>query len=377
MTHPIAITTPEDGGNIEVRNAGDPRDVRLAIRPDGRAPFHQWFCFDVTAPAGQPVRLVIENAGEASYVPGWHGYRAVASEDGEDWRRVETTYERGVLTISHAAEAERCRYAYFAPYERARYDAFLAGAKASPLAAHDVLGRSLDGATIDRLTVGTPGRLTGWVIARQHPGETMGSWWMEGFVGRLLDAEDAVSQRLRDAMQLHVVLMMNPDGARRGHLRTNAAGTDLNRAWAAPSAEASPEVLCVRDAMEVTGLDLFLDAHGDEAIANNFIAGAKGVPGWTDRLEGLEAAFERALLDASDSFQTEEGYPVPPPGKANPRIATNWVCQRFDALAMTLEMPFKDAKVAPDPVRGWSPERCHQMGRDCLAAMATVAPQLR
>ena len=29
-------------------------------------------------------------------------------------------------------------------------------------------------------------------------------------------------------------------GTRRGHLRTNAAGQDLNRAWQAPSAERSP-----------------------------------------------------------------------------------------------------------------------------------------
>jgi murein tripeptide amidase MpaA len=28
-----------------------------------------------------------------------------------------------------------------------------------------------------------------WIIGRQHPGESMASWWMEGFVRRLLDAE--------------------------------------------------------------------------------------------------------------------------------------------------------------------------------------------
>ena len=376
MTDRLSIDAPDDGGNIAVLDASDPSDIRLAIEPDANAPFHQWFCFDVEAPAGRPVRMVIENAGQASYVPGWRGYRAVASEDGEDWRRVETAYEGGALIIRHAARGPACRYAYFAPYGRARYDALIAGAKASALVRHDVLGRSLDGADIDRVTVGD-GPLTGWVIARQHPGETMGSWWMEGFVRRLLDADDADARALRAAMTLRVVPMMNPDGARRGHLRTNAAGTDLNRAWAEPDAGASPEVLCVRNAMEETGLDVFLDVHGDEAIANNFIAGAKGVPGWTDRLERLEAAFEAALLDASDSFQTVEGYGVPAPGRANLKIATNWVCERFDALAMTLEMPFKDAAVNPDPVRGWSPERCRRMGRDCLTAIARVAPQLR
>ncbi len=43
---------------------------------------------------------------------------------------------------------------------------------------------------------------------------------------------------------------MNPDGSWRGHLRTNAAGANLNREWAAPSAERSPEVLLVRNKMD-------------------------------------------------------------------------------------------------------------------------------
>jgi len=45
-------------------------------------------------------------------------------------------------------------------------------------------------------------------------------------------AEDAVVQ----------VPNVNPDGAMRGHLRTNAAGANLNREWAKPTMEHSPEV---------------------------------------------------------------------------------------------------------------------------------------
>lgn len=40
-----------------------------------------------------------------------------------------------------------------------------------------------------------------------------------------------------------------PDGVFRGHLRTNAAGANLNREWAAPSAEESPEVRCAAIAL--------------------------------------------------------------------------------------------------------------------------------
>jgi murein tripeptide amidase MpaA len=61
---------------------------------------------------------------------------------------------------------------------------------------------------------------------------------------------------------------MCPDGAVRGHLRTNACGANLNREWGnsgdyvAPTAERSPEVLCVLEKMKKTGCDFFLDVHG-------------------------------------------------------------------------------------------------------------------
>ena len=53
--------------------------------------------------------------------------------------------------------------------------------------------------------------------------------------------------------QLHLIPNMCPDGSVRGHLRTNAAGINLNRAWAAPTLESSPEVLHTLARMQETG----------------------------------------------------------------------------------------------------------------------------
>ena len=41
------------------------------------------------------------------------------------------------------------------------------------------------------------GPLQAWVIARQHPGETMAEHWMEGFLARMLDDTDPVARRPR------------------------------------------------------------------------------------------------------------------------------------------------------------------------------------
>ena len=321
--------------------------------------------------------LRIENAAGATYPEGWKGYRAVASEDGEDWLRVATEYDGTVLTIRHRPAGDEVRFAYFAPYPMARHASLIARVGRSPLVTVRRLGTTLDGAPLDLLEVGGLRDRTCWIIGRQHPGETMAEWWMEGFLERLLDPTDALAQMLLEKARFFVVPNMNPDGSRRGHLRTNAAGVNLNRAWAAPSMETSPEVFLVGAEMARTGVDFCLDVHGDEALPYNFIAGPEGIPSYTDALAGNLARFQAALKAANPDFQTEHGYPPTPPGKADLRICANHVAETHGCLAMTLEMPFKDAANAPEPRYGWSPARSHQLGRSCLDALAAVIDSLR
>ena len=153
--------------------------------------------------------------------------------------------------------------------------------------------------------------------------------------------------------------------------------SNLNRAWDEPTLEHSPEVKLVRDAMDATGVDLNLDVHGDEELPYNFIMGAEGIAGWNERHAELLDGFRSAYVRANPDFQTEHGYPVDRPNRANMSMCTNQVAQRFDCLAMTLEMPFKDNANAPDPVGGWSPARCRLLGASALDPMVAVLPHLR
>ncbi len=57
-------------------------------------------------------------------------------------------------------------------------------------------------------------------------------------------------------------------------------------------------------------------------------------------------------------------------------MATNQLAERFGALAMTLEMPFKDNAQAPRLDVGWSPARCKRLGHAQLDALAAVVDRL-
>lgn len=368
----IRIDAAFDAGNIVVERITDAQDIVLSIRRDAHSEFFQWFHFRLAGARGQPCCIRITGLNASAYPGGWPGYRACVSDDRADWRRAATMFDSGsdggTLTIDVTPATDQLWCAYFAPYAHERHLDLVARLAACPGVAADVLGYSLDGRAIDRLVIGHGPRQV-WLYGRQHPGETMAHWWMEGAAECLADPADPVARRLRGLATIHLVPNMNPDGSVRGHLRTNAAGVNLNREWHAPSAEKSPEVLCVLAAMDASGVDLAMDVHGDEAIPHVFIAGFEGIPGVTDaQLAGL-ADFKARLERLSPDFQTRIGYPVPRPGTANLAMSTNQLAHRFGCVAMTLEMPFKDNDDLPCPTHGWSAARSKQLGRHCLAAI--------
>ena len=370
----ISISAAFDSGNINVLSVTDMADgvrAELEIVKDHQSDFYQWFHFRVAGIAGRNVELAIVNCADSAYPDGWPGYSARISDDREDWLLADTSYADGTLTIRLSADTDAVWLAYFAPYSMERHHDLVAWAACQPGVAHRELGLTLDGQPMDLLTIGEGPRQV-WLYARQHPGESMAQWWMEGALERLTDEQDAVARLLRQQATIHLVPNMNPDGSRRGHLRTNAVGVNLNREWHEPSADKSPEVLLVRNAMDETGVDFAMDVHGDEAIPAVFIAGFEGIPSITDRQLALYHRYRDTLAARTPDFQTRLGYPVAGPGMANLSMSTNQVAERFGAVAMTLEMPFKDNDDLPDADYGWSPARSMQLAKDCLATLAEI-----
>ena len=374
----MRISTQFDAGNIRCLSCNDAKNIRLEINKDNESDFYQWFYFRLSGAKNTDCVLRIENASGAAYEGGWENYQARASYDRVVWFLVPTRYENGELIIEHTPVHNSVYYAYFAPYSMERHADLIAEVQSHPEVELSVLGETLDGQDMDLVQIGkdTPVKKKIWVIARQHPGEIMAEWWMEGFLTRLLDDDDPTARVLREKCVFYVVPNMNPDGSRRGHLRTNACGANLNREWGIATMERSPEVSLVMAKMATTGVDFNLDVHGDEALPYNFIAGGEGIPDWSEKQANLLTDFKAAYKRFSPDFQTKHGYDIDAPGQANLTMATNFISQEYGCLAMTLEMPFKDNADLPDPDYGWSPERASKLGADVLGAILEVLPNL-
>ena len=367
----IRIDSAFDSGNIEVLSVSG-ASAMLAIPKDTNSEFKQWFHFRVAGAAGRELELRITGLEDSAYPGGWPDYDVCVSEDRDYWSRASSSYDKdiggGTLTIRYTPASDIAWFAYFAPYSMERHHDLISEAAASEGVDYVHLGTTLDGQPIDCLEMGE-GEFKVWLYARQHPGETQAEWWMEGALEVLTDPADSVGRLLREKCRLHLVPNCNPDGSKRGNLRVNAAGSNLNREWAEPSAEKSPEVLAIRNRMDETGVDFAMDVHGDEAIPVSFLAGFEGIPSWTDQQGDGYYSYEAILDRRTPDFQTEQGYTKSAPGKANLAMSTNQVAERFGATSMTLEMPYKDNPASPEPEQGWSPERCKMLARDCLASL--------
>ena len=372
----LVISSNFDAGAIRVVSADRADAIELHIPQDNAAEFSQWFYFRLQGARGEACTIRFSNAGQCTYPRGWQDYRVVASYDREHWFRVPTAFDGSHMVLSHTPEHDSVYYAYFEPYSTERHLAVLARAGLSPLVRTERLCQTLDGRDLDLLQIGDAAAAAKvWIIARQHPGESMAEWFVEGLLEALLDSADPLARTLLKRAVFYVVPNMNPDGAARGNLRTNAAGANLNREWMAPSAERSPEVLAVKQRITTTGCDLFLDVHGDEALPYVFAAGSEMLEGFDAQQAQAQQRFVDSYKQASPDFQDQVGYGSGKYSADLLKLASKYIGHTYRCVSLTLELPFKDNANLPDAQLGWNGARSARLGRAALQPILRVLEQ--
>jgi murein tripeptide amidase MpaA len=359
----IKISSQFDAGAIDIVSATSAGAIDLNIRKDSHADITQWFYFRLQGAQGEACTIRFLNAGKSAYPDGWKDYQAMASYDRVNWFRVPTDFDGQVMTISHTPGMDSVYYAYFEPYSWERHLELLDRAQMSEHVRMQDLGSTVDGRDMNLLVIGDPSaRKKVWVIARQHPGETMAEWFVEGMLDALLDPADPHGRQCLKEAVFYVVPNMNPDGSVRGNLRTNAAGANLNREWNTPTMERSPEVFLVKNKMLETGCDLFLDVHGDEGLPYVFVAGSSALPTFTPAQAAQEKLFSDLFKVASPDFQDVHGYGESPYTPETITMGSPHITHAFGCLSLTLELPFKDNANDPDAHGGWDGARSARLG---------------
>jgi len=366
----ILVNSKFDGGSICVVDVTQAHNLQFKIRHDTQSHFKQWFYFQLSNVYEQELTISLLELATSAYPDGWRDYAICASYDNQNWFRIATEFDGDTLKFSFTPQSNTIYFAYFEPYSYARHLQLIGEASNSEMCTHQILGQTHEGRNIDLLIIGNPQHQHKiWFTARQHPGETMAEWFMEGLIHRLLDEQDSTAQSLLKDCVFYLVPNMNPDGAYNGNLRTNSVGVNLNREWLNPSLEKSPEVYYVRQKMQQISVSMSFDIHGDEALPYVFLSRCENAPSVSEKQKHLHSIFKAEFLKANPDFQTEHGYAQGHFGAESATIATSWIGDNFDCLSYTLEMPFKDNHNLPNVLTGWNGYRSYLMGQTFLTAI--------
>ncbi|KAM6960522.1 cytosolic carboxypeptidase 2 [Aplochiton taeniatus] len=332
-----------ESGNLQKAVQVGVHDYELTLRTDMYTKKHtQWFYFRVSnMRAGVTYRFTIINLMKSSSLycfgmrPLLYSERA-AKEKGVGWHRTgsnikhyrnNTQAEQDsnvgakplhslTWTFQFPYNLDTCYLAHCYPYTYSHLQRYLRRITSDPSTAAyctlRVLCRSLAGNAVHVLTVTSPkgdveerrSKRAVVVTARVHPGETNGSWMMEGFLDFLLGESDD-ARLLRDTFVFKVVPMLNPDGVVVGNYRCSLAGRDLNRNYRTLLRDSFPCVWYTRNMVKrlLTERDivLYCDFHGHSRKNNVFMYGCDNRDDAASRLH--ERVFPLMMSkNANDKF---------------------------------------------------------------------------
>ena len=363
----MKIDADFESGSIGTVNLKGNNKAVLTLRNDTNSEFKQWFYFRVNSEGAEKIVLEILDLDKTSY-GGWENFHPFMSFDRENWVRIPGEYADGTLTISLNKPPGIFYISYYAPYTLTQLNKYLYEISSHPDFGREIIGESAEKRPIELITIhDTESNIEKpygiWIVTRQHPGEVMASWCLEGFLDFLLGKEYQAGVLRRNCI-FKIVPLACPDGVVLGNQRSNAVGANLNRQWDDPDPVKAPEVDSILNEMHQwvdngNRFDLYLDLHGDEEARGNFVYGiAEKI---TDKKYQIrQAEFIRLMAEYNPDFSVDMSFLS---DSNNREIAKQSIYLNFGALSFTFEMTYRDLTYGPNKNKFMLPAQNKELGR--------------
>ena len=271
----IRISSDFESGNCKIINITYKPDFVHITLTKNHEPFpvtvkrkyENWFYFKVNDCKNRHLKFDFKNL--KYFQNNFNGYKACFSYDKKIWKRTPTTVKRNNILWDFTPKKNIVYFAYYVPYTIKRKNKLIKQMKKKPYTTHRILGASPLQFNIDMLKIGKGDKHI-FVIARQHPGESVGSFMAEGMLKEFfLPKHEAKRKRFVKEFSMHIIPMANPDGVYLGHWYTDHEGCNLNRHWQDKKCEQN-KIIYNEMGLNKYG-SLYIDLHGDEGCENHFI----------------------------------------------------------------------------------------------------------
>ncbi|MFQ6132501.1 MAG: M14-type cytosolic carboxypeptidase [Armatimonadota bacterium] len=238
---PMSLTVDTDfpGGNacaIEIAPGVERGLVRFAADPHGGTEA-LWFHLRVRGCQGSPVELVLTNVDSClGSGAQWEAVRPVWRQEAGGWERLDGaslhTLDDGRHQASWVVQPTGPSFELALCYPYGPDDLAATLDDCGTYWRQDAIGVTSGGRPLRRLS-NPPGNVADaapgvFIVARQHSGETPGSWVLDGLLRRAAETVDPAD------LVLWAIPFANLDGVLEGDYGKDPFPHDLNRAWTRP-----------------------------------------------------------------------------------------------------------------------------------------------
>ena len=242
----MKIISNFEGGAIEFCKYNN-EVLYLNLVKNNLGEVNHWFYFGIEN-GPQSLKVVFNNGMKSRFSNGWNGYSPFISYDNVSWKRVDSKFqiEGDFIHIDLINIKNNIFLSWFPPYTTNKF-------------------RSLTKISDYILEFGNKNEKSILITARHHPGETMGSYFLEGFINYMKFQQ---SSEVLKNYNFIIVPFVNIQGVKDGLHRTDLNGIDYNFAWYKNKID---EISLIKERIKNKDLILYFDIHGDEVSKINYI----------------------------------------------------------------------------------------------------------
>lgn len=267
----LHVSSNFESGNIGefVQHSDDVLNVWLGVK--GGEPKPLWFYFRVSnVRPDKKLTINIINASSALGNPlGWSVVKPVYSYDQKKWERIDTTFYdpiQQIFSFTIAPKQDPVYFAYCYPYTYTQLQQYLKTKEKNKYLKTEILTKSEENRDVYLLTITdfevTKKKIGIWINAREHSGETPGSYALEGLIDFLLSNEP-LCDKIRRKFVFKIVPMVDVDGVYNGFYGKDRPPIDFARDWVKFS---RPQTLAIKREIEKwiktnVKYSMFLDFH--------------------------------------------------------------------------------------------------------------------
>ncbi|CAG9329115.1 unnamed protein product [Blepharisma stoltei] len=311
-------------GNLDRVEKAKENEYDLYLRTDSNTYGHnQWYYFKVYNKSGmREVRFNIVNFSKRNSLytqgmmpciyrekTGWikGGYDIVYTHS----KVSRLTNNRHYYSLSFSFEFkdnDAVFFAYSIPYSYTKLCKLLKELEKCEFVRREMLCKSLGGVDTPILTItdfnNTYEKEFVFMTARVHPGETHGSWAMEGFLN-FITGNSSKAKKLRKKVVFKIVPMLNIDGVIAGNTRCSLTGEDLNRSFQDPNPKLNPVIYSLKNKAIQRSLNkkltFYFDLHAHSTKKGVFMYGPH-YPLHSDKYYKIKV-FPKLVSEITDMFR--------------------------------------------------------------------------